>query len=368
MYVDVVPNRGSAPAILIRESFRENGKVRKRTVGNLSSLPMHQVDSLRMLLKGKLLAPADELFDIVASRHHGHAAAVVGAMKRLKLDKLLGPSSSRERQLVLAMIASRILDPRSKLATANSLANTTIPELLDAENATENELYAAMDWLIDRQEKIEDKLGKRHMAEGALALYDLSSSYFEGSTCPLAARGYNRDRKQGKLQVNYGLLTDRRGCPVAVSIFKGNVGDTTTLLPQVRILRERFGLADFVLVGDRGMITQKQVNELREDDVAWITALRPEAIRKLITDKSIQPGLFDELNLAELEHAEFVRYVAERGALLEFIGENAIDGVVIVTGDIHRTRHLRYPPEEGARYPIDEWITSPLANSVMTAA
>ncbi|MDP7491183.1 MAG: IS1634 family transposase, partial [Arenicellales bacterium] len=304
MYVDVVPNRKSPPAILIRESFRERGKIRKRTVANLSDLPMRQVESLRLLLKGRQLAPVDELFNVIASRHHGHASAVVRAMKRLKIDTLL-EKHSRQRQLVLAMIAARILDPRSKLATANCFDNTTLPELLDARGATEDELYGAMDWLLERQERLENKLAKRHLSEGALALYDLSSSYFEGSTCPLAARGYSRDRKKGKLQVNYGLLTDRRGCPVAISVFEGNVSDTTTLLPQVKTLRERFGLTDFVLVGDRGMITQKQVTALREDDVQWITALRPEAIRKLIRDNTVQPSLFDARNLAEIEHADF---------------------------------------------------------------
>ncbi|MDH5642441.1 MAG: IS1634 family transposase [Nitrospira sp.] len=305
MYIDVVPNRNSPPAILLRESFREGGKVRKRTVANLSGLSMQQVDSLRLLLKGRPLAPVDELFDIVASRHHGHAAAVVTAIKRLKLDKLLAANACRQRQLVLAMIAARIIDPRSKLATATCLTTTTLPELLDAQDATEDELYTAMDWLLERQEAIEAGLAKRHLHEGAMALYDLSSSYVEGSHCPLAAYGYNRDGKKGKLQVNYGLLTDRRGCPVAVSVFKGNVGDTKTLMPQVRMLRERFGLADFVLVGDRGMITQKQVNELREEDVQWIAALRPGAIDKLVSDNSIQPTPFDDRNLAEIEHDDF---------------------------------------------------------------
>ena len=182
---------------------------------------------------------------------------------------------------------------------------TTLPELLDASGADENELYAAMDWLLERQEAIENKLGKRHLAEDALALYDLSSSYFEGTTCPLAARGYNRDKKKGKLQVNYGLLTDPRGCPVAISVFKGNSGDPTTLMPQVSILRDRFKLDRFVLVGDRGMITQKQVDALRDEDVQWITALRPGALRKLVQDKTIQLGLFDERNLAEFEHLDF---------------------------------------------------------------
>jgi len=305
MYIDVVPNRNSPPAVLLRESFREGAKVRKRTIANLSSLAPHQIEGLRLVLKGTRVASVEDAFDVVASRHHGHADALVRAMKRLKLDKLLDSKPSRERQLVLAMIAARVLDPRPKLATARCLDTTTLPELLDAQGADENELYAAMDWLLEHQEHIENKLGKRHLSEGALALYDLSSSYFEGTTCPLAARGYNRDKKKGKLQVNYGLLTDPRGCPVAISVFKGNSGDPTTLMPQVRILRDRFKLDSFVLVGDRGMITQKQVDALRDEDAQWITALRPGAIHKLVQDESIQMGLFDERNLAEVEHLDF---------------------------------------------------------------
>lgn len=305
MYIDVVPNRNSPPAVLLRESFRENGKVRKRTVANLSALAPHQIEGLRLVLKGKRVAGVEELFDVAASRHHGHALAVVSAMRRLKLDRLLDAVPCRERQLVLAMIASRVLDPRSKMATATCLGHTTLPELLEVHDATEDELYEAMDWLLERQERIENKLASRHLAEDALALYDLSSSYFEGSTCPLAALGHNRDGKKGKLQVNYGLLTDQRGCPIAVSVFRGNVGDTTTLLPQVQTMRERFGIDSFVLVGDRGMISTKQVQSLREKDVDWITALRPGAIRKLVEDKTVRMTLFDQRHLAEVEHLDF---------------------------------------------------------------
>jgi hypothetical protein len=306
MYIDVVPNRSSPPAVLLRESVREGGKVRKRTIANLSALSPQQVEDLRLVLKGKRMAPVDELFEVVGSRHHGHALAVVSAMKRLKLDKLLAARPCRERQLVLAMVAARVLDPRSKLATATCLGNTTVPALLDVGDATEDDLYAAMDWLLASQECIEEKLAERHLADDALALYDLSSSYFEGRTCPLAALGHNRDGKRGKLQVNYGLLTDRHGCPVAVSVFKGNVGDTSTLLPQVQALRERFGLRRFAIVGDRGMISQKQVDMLRDDkDVQWITALRPGAIRKLVEDRTIQMSLFDERNIVEIVHPDF---------------------------------------------------------------
>lgn len=290
---------------LLRRSYREDGKVKKETLGNLTPLGDETVELIRHSLRGEKFVRLEDAFDVLASRHHGHAAAVVSAMQRLKLDKLLGAKPSRERQLVLAMVAARVLDPRSKLATATCLGSTTVPELVDAHDATEDEFYSAMDWLLDRQQRIENKLAERHLADDALALYDLSSSYFEGCTCPLAAHGHNRDGKKAKLQVNYGLLTDRDGRPIAVSVFKGNVGDTTTLLPQVRTLRERFGLERFVLVGDRGMISNKQVHCLREQDVDWITALRPGAIRKLVEDKSVEMSLFDERALAEIEHLDF---------------------------------------------------------------
>lgn len=290
---------------LLRRSVREGDKVKKETVANISSLGDSIVQLVRQALKGEKFVRVEDAFDVVGSRHHGHAAAVVQAMRQLKVDKLLGPDACRERQLVLAMIAARIVDPRSKLSTATCLNATTLPELLDARDATEDELYAAMDWLLERQDSIEKKLGKRHLREGAMALYDLTSSYFEGTHCPLAARGYNRDGKKRKLQVNYGLLTDRRGCPVAVSVFKGNTADPATVLPQVHTLRQRFDLDDFVLVGDRGMISQKQVDALRDEGGQWITALRPGVLRKLVEDRSIQPTLFDQRNLAEIQHEDF---------------------------------------------------------------
>lgn len=289
---------------LLRHSYREEGRVKKETLANLTPLGDAIVHMVREALRGRVFVRVEDAFQIVGSRHHGHCAAVLRALGRLKVEALLG-AHCRERQLVLAMIAARIIDPRSKLATANCFDNTTILELLGLSDVTEDDLYAAMDWLLERQGQVEKKLAKRHLKEGALALYDLSSSYFEGRTCPLAALGYSRDRKRGKLQVNYGLLTDRRGCPVAISAFKGNVTDTQTLQPQVDALRGRFGIADFVLVGDRGMITQKQVDLLRSDNLQWITALRPGAIRKLLADRSVTPELFDERNLVEVEHIAF---------------------------------------------------------------
>lgn len=307
MYIDIVPNRSSAPAVLLRESIREGGRIRKHTIANLSALPIDQVEAIRAVLKGHKMVAVEEAFEVTASRHHGHVAAVEVAMSQLGFAKLLSARACPERQLVLAMIAARILDPQSKLATVNSWAGTTIPEVFNVQDARENELYEAMDWLLERQVDIEAQLAKRHLEQGGLALYDLSSSYFEGTTCALAALGHNRDGKKGKLQVNFGLLTDTRGCPVSVSVFKGNVGDTTTLAPQIDKLRSKFHLQRFVVVGDRGMITQKQVDELREVQGAeWITALRPGAIEKLIGHGYVQMGLFDERGLFEVQqHPDF---------------------------------------------------------------
>ena len=305
MYIAAVPNRNSPPAILLREGYREGGKVKTRTLANLSKLPKDALEALRLALKGKRLAPVEDIFRITDSRHHGHARAVTQAMKRLGMESLLGSKRCRERQIVLAMIGARILDPQSKLATATCLGNTTLPDLVGVGAVTEDEMYDAMDWLFARQKRIEDKLAKRHLRDGGLALYDLTSSYFEGSTCPLAKLGYSRDGKKGTLQVNYGLLTDERGRPVSVSVFEGNVGDTKTLMPQVQACRERFGLQRFAIVGDRGMITQKQIDELPNKGVDWISALRPDAIRKLVGDGSIQMGLFDERNIAEIAHEAF---------------------------------------------------------------
>jgi len=259
MYIATIPNRNSPPAILLRESYRENGKVKSRTLANLSRLPAESIEILRRSLKGEQLAPVTETFEVLASSHHGHVHAVMLALQRLGLARCLDSRPSRNRDLVVAMIIARILAPNSKLATTRWWQDTTLPSILGIEDADEGELYGALDWLLQRQERIEQKLAARHLENDGLALYDLSSSYFEGVTCPLAAFGHNRDRKKGKLQVNYGLLTNARGIPVAVSVFEGNTGDPKTLLPQVSRMRERFAIERFVLVGDRGMITQKQV-------------------------------------------------------------------------------------------------------------
>jgi transposase len=306
MHIHVVPNRGSTPTVLLRESFREGTKVRKRTLANLSSLSPAQVEAIRAVLKGERMAPIENVFEVVGSLHHGHVQAVFTAMQRLGFESLIASRPSRERSLAIAMVAARILEPNSKLATTRWWHDTTLPEILGVADATEKDLYEAMDWLLERQSPIEKKLAARHLAEGGLVLYDLSSSYFEGTKCPLAALGHNRDGKRGKLQVNYGLLTDRRGCPVAISVFKGNTNDPKTLIPQVQKVRDEFGIAEMVLVGDRGMISQKQIDGLKgREGVEWITALRSQAIRGLVESKSIQMGLFDERGLFELTHSDF---------------------------------------------------------------
>lgn len=308
MYIAIIPNRQSPPAILLREGYREGGKVKNRTLANLSKLPPEAIEAIRRVLKGDKLVSTDELFEIVedGSPAHGHVEAVMTAMQRLGFARLISSRSSRQRDLVVGMVVARILKPQSKLATTRWWSSTTVPDILDIGDADEDDLYEAMDWLQERQGNIEKKLAARHLENGGLALYDLTSSYFEGVTCPLAFLGHNRDGKKGKLQVNYGLLANEQGIPVAVSVFEGNSGDPKTLLPQVDKMRKQFGIGKFVLVGDRGMITQKQVDALREiEDVDWLSALRPEAIRKLVDAGLIQMGLFDERNLFELEHPDW---------------------------------------------------------------
>jgi transposase len=299
MYIDFVPNRGSKPAILLRESIREGKRIKKRTIANLSALTLEQAEAIRLLLKGEKLAPAGGALECIRSLPHGHVEAVRIAMRRLGFEKLIDGEASRERDLVVAMVASRIVAPHaSKLAMRHALADTTLAEDLSVADAHEDELYAAMDWLIERQDKIQKRLAKRHLKEGGLVLFDLTSSSFEGVTCPLAKIGYSRDGKPGTLQVNYGLLTDARGCPVAVSVFEGNTADPKTLLPQVDAVRDRFGIASLVMVGDRGMISNVQIEAMRPmEGVDWITALKSGAIARLANAGQLQLGLFDERNL-----------------------------------------------------------------------
>jgi transposase len=306
MHIHIVPNRGSPPTVLLRESYRDGKKVGKRTLANLSSLSMAQVAAIRAVLRGEELRPVAQCFEITASRAHGHVQAVAVAMQRLGFASLIASKPCRERDLVLAMVAARIVAPHTKLATTRWWHTTTVAEDFGVAEATEDDLYAAMDWLLQRQDILQKKLAARHLEAGSLVLYDLSSSYFEGTSCPLAKLGHNRDGKKGKLQVNYGLLTDVRGCPVAVSVYEGNTADSKTLIPEVQRLRQDFGIERLVMVGDRGMISQKAIDQIREaEGIGWITALKSVSIRSLIEQGHLQLGLFDERNLLELTHPDY---------------------------------------------------------------
>ena len=291
---------------LLRRSYREDGKVKNETLGNLSHLPDALIEIIRRSLQGETFVPLASAFEITRSRPHGHVQAVATAMARLDMASLLSSKPCAERELVLAMIASRIVAPHTKLATSRWWHTTTLAEDFGVVDATEDDLYAAMDWLLARQDAVQRKLASRHLREGGLVLYDLTSSYFEGSTCALARRGYNRDGKHGKLQVNYGLLTDPRGCPVAVSVHEGNTSDSTTFMPAVHKLREDFGIQQMVMVGDRGMVSSKAIAEMRESDgIGWITALKSASIRALVEQGQLQLGLFDERNLVELASPDY---------------------------------------------------------------
>jgi transposase len=307
MHIDAIPNRGARPTYLLRESVRDGKRIKKRTLANLTTLSDAQIETIRRSLKGEALVPAGGAFECVRSQPHGHVEAVRTTMARLGFDKLIDATGSRLRDLVVAMISMRIVAPEaSKLGMIPALHDTTLADDLGIADADEDELYAAMDWLLERQGKIEKKLAKRHLKEGGLVLFDLTSSYFEGETCPLAQRGYSRDRKPGTLQVNYGLLTDERGCPVSVSAFAGNVADPKTLLPQVEKTRKSFGIDKLVMVGDRGMISTVQIDEMRsQPGIDWITALKSGAIASLLDDETLQPDLFDERNLMSLTHPDY---------------------------------------------------------------
>ena len=307
MHIDTIPNRNSRPAYLLRESVRDGKHVRKRTLANLSSLPIEQIEAIRRILKGERLGPVEDGLEVVRSRAQGHVEAVLTAMRRLGFAKLIDARSGRERDLIVAMVAERILAPEaSKLGMTRAWSDTTLGEDLGVADADEDELYTAMDWLSERQEAIEKRLARRHLKDGGLVLFDLTSSYFEGVTCPLARIGYSRDGKRGTLQVNYGLMTDARGCPVSVSVFEGNTADPKTLLPQVEKVRRSFGLDRMVLAGDRGMISNIQIEALAKlDGIDWITALKSGAIAKLAEGGRLQLDLFDERNLITLTHEDY---------------------------------------------------------------
>jgi len=295
---------------LLRQSYREGNQVKKRTIANLSALPEHIIHAIRRGLAGDPLLPASGSFTIAQSWPHGHVAAVLGVAQTMGLERLLDPRPSRQRTLALALIVARVLHPASKLATARLLSTTSLARTLGVEDATENDLYAAMDWLLARQERIEQRLAKQHLEPGGVVLYDLSSTYLEGEHCPLAKRGHSRDGKPGHKQIEFGLLTNAQGEPVAIEVFPGNAADPATFQAQVTKVKERFGVADVVWVGDRGMITGAQVRQLQElTGVSWITALRAPSIQQLVDAGTIQLSLFDTQNLAEVEDP---RYPGER--------------------------------------------------------
>ena len=324
MYVERVPNRSSPPAVLLRESYREGGRIKKRTLANLSKLPYEAVEAVRRVLRGEPLVNPQEAFTCVRSLPHGHVAAVLSTLKQLGLHTLLARQPSRCRDLAVALIAARVIDPQSKLATARALAPesavSTLGEMLGLGGVDQHELYAAMDWLVERQATIEQRLAKRHLEEHTLVLYDLTSSYLEGTHCPLARRGHSRDGKKGTLQIVFGLLCASAGCPVAVEVFEGSTADPNTVASQVAKLRQRFGLERVVLVGDRGMLTAARIREdlAGVDGLRWITTLRAPTIRKLVAAGKVTPSLFDQRDLAEITSDEFPgeRLVVCRNPLL----------------------------------------------------
>jgi transposase len=314
MYVTTVPNRKSPPAILLRESYRQDGKVKSRTLANLTHLPSQQIAALRSALAGSAVVPATPLpdaFRISRSLPHGHVAAVLGCLRNLELDSILDPAPGRQRDLVIAMIVARIIEPTSKLATARGLHCDTLHhslgEMLHLDSADETELYQAMDWLLPQQSRIEQALAKRHLSQGGLVLYDLTSTYFEGRHCPLAKLGHSRDDKSGKLQIVFGLLTNASGCPVAVEVFAGNTSDPKTVAAQVDKLRQQFGLSNMVLIGDRGMITSARIREdlPASHGIQWISALRATQIQKLAAGGQLQMSVFDQTDLVEIAHPDF---------------------------------------------------------------
>jgi hypothetical protein len=326
MYVVRVPNRGSPPAILLRESYREAGTVKNRTLANLSSWPEAKVDALTRVLKGQPppAAPLDEAFEITRSLPHGHVAAVLGTARQLGLEELIDPKPSRQRDLVTAMMVAQVIVPDSKLAIARGLrdqtAATSLGEVLGVGSCDEDDLYAAMDYLHGRQDAIQDALAARHLAGGTLVLYDVSSAAFEGRTCPLGVIGHPKDGVRGRLQIIYGLLTSPQGIPVAIEVFKGNTGDPATVAAQVTKVKDRFGITKVVLVGDRGMLTAARLRE----DVApagldWITALRAPQVKALVRDGDLQLTLFDQTDLAEITSPDFPgeRLVACKNPFLE---------------------------------------------------
>jgi len=313
MYIEKIPNRNSPPCALIRESFREDGKVRKRTLANISHLPDDLVQQIGKLLKGgNVIENFDDNFQIIRSLPYANVKAALSTLKQIGLDKVISSSpQNKNHKLVIAMIIARIINPCSKLATVRSLNQETcssvLSDLLNMPDVNENDLYHAMDWLLTRQDKIETSLAGKHLTNGSLVLYDVSSSYFEGACCPLAARGHDKDHKKSKLIIVYGLLCNQEGCPVAIEVFKGNTGDPTTVKVQIEKLTSRFGLKRIIIVGDRGMLTSARIREDLKpiDGIDWISALKAPQIRKIMRDNEIEKSLFDKRDIAEITHPDF---------------------------------------------------------------
>ncbi len=311
MYIATIPNRSSPPAILLRESYRQDGTVKTRTLANLTHWPPAQREALRRVLRGDTLVAPEDAFEIIRSLPHGHVVAVLGTLRRLGLEASMSAKKSQQRDLVVAMIVARLLDPRSKLATARSwnpdTALTSLGQTLGVASADARALYHAMDWLLRRQPQIETALAKRHLREGTLALYDLTSTYFEGHTCPLAQFGHSRDGKKGQVQIVFGLVCNAVGCPVAVEVFEGNTGDPTTVAPVIKKLRQRFALRRVVLVGDRGLLTDARIREELKpvEGLDWITALRHSTIRTLVDSGVLDLACFARTDLVELTAAAY---------------------------------------------------------------
>ena len=311
MYVTSVPNRGSPPAVLLRESYRDEGKVKTRTLANLSHWPERKVETLKRALKG--LSPAidlSEAFEITRSLPHGHVAAVLGSAQRLGMQELIDATPSRKRDLVTAMLVAQVIGPGSKLATARGLrtetATSSLGQVLGVTGCDEDDLYAAMDWALQRKDAIENALAARHLANGTLVLYDVSSAAFEGRTCPLGAIGHPKDGVKGRLQIVYGLLCSTDGIPIAIEVFEGNTADPKTLAAQISKLKDRFALSRVCLVGDRGMLTNARIrDELRPAQLDWISALRAPQIKALVEEGALQLSLFDEQDLLEISSPEF---------------------------------------------------------------
>jgi transposase len=353
MYIEKVPNRNSPPAVLLRESYREGDQVKKRTLANLSKLPDDIIDNLKLALKGATLSMNEGIpnhFEVIRSLPHGHVMAILETIKKLGLDKIISEKSSRIRNLVVAMIVARIINPKSKLATARGFNSETgsqsLGQLLDLEKADEDELYNALDWLLEKQEKIEKHLALKHLESGTLVLYDVTSTYLEGNGCELGKYGYNRDKKKGKTQIVFGLLCSAKGCPIAVEVFAGNTSDGATLSGQIEKVRKGWGIENVVWVSDRGIFTNSKINELVKpiEGLDYITGLTKPQIRKLAEVEVIQLGLFDQVNLVEFESEDYPdeRLIAcrnpfiaqknqlQREALLEAV-EKELDLIVQAT-------------------------------------